>query len=81
MWFEKAAAVTQLTFRRSAFEEQVERSFVSSKKQKEKVNPKRFSVFIFTFQGIEVIEAGLFPRRFCVRRFLFLWEMFHQNPW
>lgn len=61
--------MSQLAFQRSTFEDQQEGSFVSSKKQKEKVNPNCFGVFIF--QSVEVIDAGLFPRRFCVRRFLF----------
>lgn len=72
--------MSQFTFQRSTFEEQ-EGSFVSSKKQKEKASPNCFRVFIFIFQSVEVIEAGLFPRKFYVRRFLFRWEMFHQKPW
>lgn len=36
-----------------------------------------FSAFFFL--SAKVIETGLFPRKFCPRRFLFQWKMFHQK--
>lgn len=66
----------QVTFQRIRFKEQQERAFVSSKKQKEKGNPKYFQHF---FQSAKVIETGPFPRRFCLRRFLFQWKILNQK--